>query len=407
MKKSVLVSDKTLSASFSESYRTIYTNIHYSFHENPTKLLLITSSIPKEGKTTTAVNLALTMAEDGKKVLLVDTDLRVPSIYKIFGHDRNKGLTNILIDMYNTDPAEGDLSQFGLGDLFHILHIQGRSGLLSIAENGDPYHLWFQNGRLVDVQWENRPEEERIGNILVQSGKITSDQKTNALRRQAHTTERLGAILTNMNLVSPKDVEGPLKLHMAGALFHIASLKQASFCFQDQKASEIHFPFSSNGDNPLHNIQKQYQESDDIPFIDQKIASYLQDGPLENLKVLNTGPIPSNPTELLNSKRMHELMHILKKRFDIIIFDSPPVGSVTDACILAARVDGVILVVRVGQSNRKMAQKVKQQLETVGAKISGVILNRLDMKKDAYYYHGYYRYYRYGYYHKQKEPDPQ
>lgn len=176
-RESVLITDKTLSASFSESYKTLATNIHYSFLEKPSKLLLITSSIPKEGKSTTAANLALTMAEDGKKVLLVDTDLRAPSIYKIFEHDRHKGLTNILIDVYDTNLAEGNLSRFGLGDLFHIINIQGRSGLLSIAENGDPYHLWFQNGRLVDVQWKNRPKEERIGNILVESGKITADQK--------------------------------------------------------------------------------------------------------------------------------------------------------------------------------------------------------------------------------------
>ena len=94
---------------------------------------------------------------------------------------------------------------------------------------------------------------------------------------------------------------------------------------------------------------------------------------------------------------MHELIGILKKKFDTIIFDSPPVNSFSDACILSSHADGVIFVVHVGRSNRKMVQRAKQQLETVGAKICGVILNRRDIKKDAYY-----RYYHYGYYPQQK-----
>ena len=144
----VLVTNKNLSSSFAESYRTLRTNIHFSFHEKPANLFLITSSIPQEGKTTTAINLALTMAEAGQKVLLVDTDFRIPGIYKAFGHDRNQGVTNILVDVYNTNLAEGKLSEYGIGDLLHILNIQGKSGLLHITEDGDIYHLWLQNGRL-------------------------------------------------------------------------------------------------------------------------------------------------------------------------------------------------------------------------------------------------------------------
>lgn len=181
-----LVTNKGLSSSFAESYRTLCTNIHYSFNEKPAKCLLVTSAIPKEGKTTTAVNLALTMAEVGQKVLLVDTDLRIPSIYKVFGHNRHLGITNILIDVYSTNLAEGDLAQYGLGDLLHILNIQGKSGLLKILHQEDTYTLWFKNGHLVDIQWENRPEEERLASVLIESGKITLEQKERVLKRQAY-----------------------------------------------------------------------------------------------------------------------------------------------------------------------------------------------------------------------------
>ncbi len=401
-----LIIDENLSSSFSESFKTLRTNIHYSFNEKPGKLLLITSSFPQEGKTTMAINLALTMAQAGQKVLLLDTDLRMPSLYKVFGHDRNQGLTKLLIDVYTPNLTEGDLSQYGIGDLFHILNMQGKSGLLTISENGQIYHLRFHDGYLKDAQWKNRPEEERIGNLLIESGKITPDQQMKALKRQVYAQEKLGTILMNMNLISPQDLEGPLKLHLAGLLRQIYSLRQGKFSFKEERFLEGYSSISGNGwgnNEFFQNIQKLKLKTENIPFIDQKISSYLQDCPVNNLKILNSGPIPSNPTELLGSRRIQELIGILKERFDTIIFDSPPVNAVSDACILSSQVDGVILVVHVGQSNRKGVQKCKQQLEAVKANIYGVILNRLDMKKNGYYSYGYYRHH-YGYYHQQK-PD--
>jgi len=400
-----LVVDKDLSNSFAESYRTVHTNIHYSLNGKFGKLLLVTSSLPQEGKTTTAANLALTIAEGGQKVLLVDTDLRIPSIYKIFKHDRNRGLTNILVDIYNTDLTEGDLSHYGLGDVFHILNIQGKNGLLSISENGDLYHLLFKDGHLVDVQWKNRPVEERIGALLVESGRITKDQQNRALKRQTSAQERLGSILISMNLISPHEMEGLLKLHISETLQRIYSLKNGTFCFQDKNLPEGHYVMSGGEFDYAHFLENTQQMMDsergNTPFINQKISLHLQDSPLDNLKVLNSGPIPSNANELLGSRRMSELITVLKKKFDTIVFDSPPLNSVSDACILSSKVDGVILVVCVGQTNRRGVQKAKQQLENVGAKICGVILNRLDVRKGGYYYYSYYQYY-YGRYQQPK-----
>ncbi|MEW6382139.1 MAG: polysaccharide biosynthesis tyrosine autokinase [bacterium] len=394
-----LVVEKDLSTSFAESFRTAHTNIHYSLNGKIGKLLLVTSSLPQEGKTTTAVNLALTIAEGGQRVLLVDTDLRIPSIYKIFGHDRNRGLTNILMDMYTADLTGGTLSQYGPGDLLAILGIQGKNGLLNISENGDVYHLSFRNGHLVDVQWKNRPVEERLGSILVESGRITLDQQARALKRQANTRKRLGSILINMNLISPQEIEGPLKLHVSETLQRLYSLKGGTFYFQDRNLSEDCQAISPQGADHscfLDSIRGMTGEKEYIPFINQRISLYIQDSPVDNLKVLNSGPIPSNATELLGSRRLAELIAILKEKFDTIIFDSPPLNSVSDACILSSKVDGVILVVRVGQTNRRGVQKAKQHLENAGAKICGVILNRLDIKKGGYYY-DYYRYH-YGHY---------
>ncbi|MTM43691.1 polysaccharide biosynthesis tyrosine autokinase, partial [Turicibacter sanguinis] len=88
-----------------------------------------------------------------------------------------------------------------------------------------------------------------------------------------------------------------------------------------------------------------------------------------DLTVITSGPIPPNPSELLGSKRMKDLLEVLKKRYDIVLIDAPPVGLVTDAAILSAIVDGIILVVASGKTDIDGAKRAKKLLENVGARI--------------------------------------
>ena len=106
---------------------------------------------------------------------------------------------------------------------------------------------------------------------------------------------------------------------------------------------------------------------------------------------MTSGPIPPNPSELLGSRQMKEMLTTLEQHFDHIVIDSPPVTNVTDGVLLAAMVDGVILVVHGGQSTRELVRRTRQVLRGVGARIFGVVLNRVNQHDDDYYYRGYYR----------------
>ena len=100
----------------------------------------------------------------------------------------------------------------------------------------------------------------------------------------------------------------------------------------------------------------------------------------------DTGP---NPAELLASRRMTEVIERLTREADMVIFDSPPVIAVTDAAVLAAKVDGVLLVISAGKTKRDLAQKAKSMLEKVNARIVGVVLNnaKYDTAIHDYYAH--------------------
>jgi capsular exopolysaccharide synthesis family protein len=213
----------------SEAYRSLRTNIHFANLDRPNKVILVSSSATKEGKSTTAANLAITVAQMGSKTLLLDSDLRRPAIHNFFKLDRNYGLTNYLI------------------------------GTMSFDE-----------------------------------------------------------------VIKKSDIN--------------------------------------------------------------------------NLDIVTCGDIPPNPSEMLASRAMRNFLEEAKKRYDMIILDSPPVIAVTDAAILSTRVDGVIMVVASGFVNRREVQRAINLLRNVNARILGVLLNGLDIKKiygSYYYYFHYYQYYYY------------
>jgi len=118
----------------------------------------------------------------------------------------------------------------------------------------------------------------------------------------------------------------------------------------------------------------------------------LQPAQVEGLTVLPAGKLPPNPAEMLGSQRMQELLDELAQQVDVVLIDSPPVLPVTDAAVLAQRVDGVLLVVRAGETRREMARQAVESLRQVGANPIGVVLNNVGGRRGGYYYyyHDYY-----------------
>jgi capsular exopolysaccharide synthesis family protein len=119
----------------------------------------------------------------------------------------------------------------------------------------------------------------------------------------------------------------------------------------------------------------------------------IQKLPIDNLYFLPSGSIPPNPAELISSDKMKELLQTLTKTYDHILIDSPPLINVTDPVILSTLVDGVMLVVHGGKSTRDVVRRARQELTGVGAKVFGVVLNNVDLKREGYNDYYYYRYY--------------
>ncbi|OGC01873.1 hypothetical protein A2V82_02610 [candidate division KSB1 bacterium RBG_16_48_16] len=254
----------------SEAYRTLRTNLQFSNLAENFRIVLLTSSGPREGKSTTVANLAVATAQMGLRTLVIDADLRKPTIHRFFGLHREPGLANIL-------------SYF-----FHKSQFRSFNGVV-VREDDE------------DIESSKGP----MGQASVKAKKTVQD---------------------------------------------IASL-------------------------------------------DLALSEAVQPTNIRGLDVLTCGELPSNPSEMLASETMKDLLVLVKERYDFVIIDAPPVIAVTDAAVLAPIVDGVALVLESGRNDKEIIQKAKSLLSRGGVNLLGAILNNVKERNLYGDYNYYYTYY--------------
>jgi capsular exopolysaccharide synthesis family protein len=129
------------------------------------------------------------------------------------------------------------------------------------------------------------------------------------------------------------------------------------------------------------------------------VMGVAQETGIPNLWVIPSGPLPPNPSELLGSKRMDEVMQLLEANFDRVIFDSPPIIAVTDAIVISRKVAGTIYVIKSGKVSRELAAEARRRLMDVNTNVLGIILNDVDVSTGMYGY-------QYTYYYGEEEKPP-
>jgi len=224
-----------------EAYRTLRTNIQFARMERSGKVLVVSSPTLQEGKTTTIVNLALTMAQSGQKTLLIGANMRRPSIHRFFGIEREPGLSNILVG---------------------------------------------------SAQWRD-------------------------------------------------------------CIRTVADILMGRFEMEDIMAAPG----------------------------------------LDNLHIIEAGPVPANPSELLSTPAMTGFLHSVRDVYDVVLVDTPPILPVTDSAIVASQADGVVLVYQAGKVGRLVLKRAKVHVENVGGKVWGVVLNDVKTEIAGYAYTQYYTHY--------------
>jgi polysaccharide biosynthesis transport protein len=341
-KEHTVVTDRPRSL-YSEGILHLRANLRLTLSHYNIKSFIITSCSPKEGKSMVAANLALSMAQEGIRTLLIDADLRRPVQHKFFGLNREMGVTRAIIDMFQNPEWKNDLKQYTFGDLNLLLRLQKLSGMVTLNLNsGHPLKLLYQNGQIIagNLKDWRVSEKSKLEDVSPEEIKLEFAESSG----QHHILPALGA----------KDVDD---------------------FFNEFPSLVIPAYFSYN-----------------------LFEKYTYPSPVEGLRVMPSGPIPSNPGEILGSGHFRELINMLRPKFDLIIYDAAPCWPLSDVSMLSPVAEGIVFLVRANRINRDILNRNLQMLKMLDFKVMGAVFNDFDIKKERYYYGSYYHYHYYYYY---------
>ncbi len=371
---------------YAEAFRTLRTNLFFSVMEKELKSVVVTSAVEAEGKTLVSVNLAHTIAQTERRVLLVDMDLRRPHLTRLFGHQGRSGVTELLATTFGRRPTGGSLSDITVADLIQLTRLQKRSCCLTLENNQNQIDVLFEKGQMVDVHWKNRPQDKRLATTLVRSGLLSEEAACMALNQRRKSGQRLGNILYTMGLVSREDLSKVLGVHIMEGARTMSAMENGRFFFSEPPPASLQ---ALKGQVDLDRLYGEFNfPTPPGRYFHRIIKGVIQDTGIPHLKVLPAGAIPPNPAELAGSSRTGFLLDYLKTQFDVVIIDTPPVMPATDALLIAPHTDGALMVIRANHADRGVIAKSVEQFEAASLPILGTVLNRVDTHT------GYYRHFK-------------
>jgi polysaccharide biosynthesis transport protein len=215
---------------------------------------------------------------------------------------------------------------------------------------------------------------------------LLTDQSSLALAENVRT------IRTNVLLSSPNDLPASVLItspgENEGKTTLAESLAIAMAQLENTRVLLIDVDLRKPGHNHIHGVQLQRRNARGlVDFLEGRaeLEEIVQQTEIANLSVIPRGKRTSNPSELIHSKQMNQLLNWCRQEGFHVLLDAPPVLPVTDAAILASRVDGVLLVACAGQTPRLACQLALQRLTVAGGKILGIVLQKAEVQTNPYY----------------------
>lgn len=225
-----------------------------------------------------------------------------------------------------------------------------------------------------------------MNKLFINEDEIMSQQAREVFRSFRSNIEFTGVDNRAIVITSCLPADGKSTVSLRLAMTFAESEKKTVLVDADMRRSVLMRRVRAEGDNASVGLSHVLSGQ-------KSVTEALYETNLKNLYVIPSGKFPTNSTELLGNSRFEELIIALKKTFDYVIVDTPPLGSVVDAAVAAKRCDGSVLVISEGKDSRKMTKSVLEQLKAANPNFLGVAMNNVEVRKNNYYYKRYYNYY--------------
>ncbi len=346
------------------------------YHGISGNVIVVESATAGEGKTTLLAKFAIDLARGGLRVLVVDADLRNPSLHKVLGFERNgRGVITAMANILSQNVASGDLASYSVADLLFLVSLKKLNGKLTVSNDYRSMSVYFKDGHPCHLHDPDNPVENRLGAMLLRGGFINESQLQDALDRNSRTGEPIGYILVNAGYLARDRIQGPLRLQMEEKLQRIFSWKQGAFAFEPcnmegYENSRIYF---EEDYSPVINRLSDLAGS---RYLEKSVLSNVEAVKEPNLSFMPVGIAPAVPYHKAYFTLFEKFIAMLKRRYDIVLIDAPPLMGQRGAVALCTLADGVIMVIKANGAPARVVKDAIADLKKAGVNIIGAIINR-------------------------------